>query len=100
MGIASGQALVGPSRFMGSEYTRMTYTASGTVTNLAARLSGLARGGDILVCPKTKELVSEQWPLIDRGEMVIKGLEETVRVYSPLASQPMPRVLPSLGNDM
>lgn len=100
MGIASGLALVGPSRFVGSEYTRMTFTASGNVTNLAARLSDLAQGGEILVCPETRELLFEQWPLFDRGEMVIKGLEDTVRVYSPLANKPSPRTLPSLGNEM
>jgi len=100
MGVASGPALVGPSRFMGSEYTRMTFTASGDVTNLAARLSDLARGGDILVCPKTRELVSKQWPLFDRGEMVVKGLKDNVRVYSPLANEPAPRTIPSLGDEM
>jgi hypothetical protein len=39
MGINSGSALVGLTRFKGSLDTRMTYTATGPVTNLAARLA-------------------------------------------------------------
>jgi class 3 adenylate cyclase len=45
MGIHCGTALVGMTRFKGSIGTRMTYTASGNVTNLAARLADRARGG-------------------------------------------------------
>ena len=45
MGINSGTALLGLSRFKGLLETRMTYTATGQVTNIAARLADLAKGG-------------------------------------------------------
>ena len=44
MGVNSGRALVGSTRFEGTRGTRWTFTASGPVTNLAARLVGVAEG--------------------------------------------------------
>jgi class 3 adenylate cyclase len=82
MGIASGTALVGASRFVGDLSSHMTYTASGKVTNLAARLSDLAEGGDILISPETKALIDGLWPIHDRGQSAIKGFPGEIRVYS------------------
>ncbi len=84
MGIHCGTALVGMTRFKGSTDTRMTYTASGNVTNLAARLAASARGGDILIAEETKELIDGLWPVFDRGTMVFKGIEKPVQIYSLL----------------
>ena len=49
MGINTGVALVGATRFEGVRGTRWTFTASGPVTNLAARLAGVAGPGQIVV---------------------------------------------------
>ena len=82
MGINSGIALVGLTQFKGSLDTRMTYTATGPVTNLAARLADYARGGDILIGEETKKLVEGLWPIFDLGEVPIKGLDDPMRIYS------------------
>jgi class 3 adenylate cyclase len=87
MGINSGIALVGMTRFKGSLGTRMTYTASGPVTNLAARLAAEAKGGDILIGEDTKALIEGLWPTHDRGLRILKGIEEPVRVYSLLKAE-------------
>lgn len=84
MGINCGQALVGPTRLTGSLGSRMTYTASGSVTNLAARLASLAQGGDILLSQAVHDQVSELWSSHLKGEYKIKGIEEPVKVYSVL----------------
>lgn len=81
MGINSGIALLGLSRFKGALAERMTYTASGQVTNLAARLAGLAKGGEILVGEETRNRILRLWPLKERGEHRLKGLDEPVIVY-------------------
>jgi len=88
MGINSGTALVGMTRFKGSLQTRMTYTASGPVTNLAARLASHARGGDMLMGPETKKLIAGFWPVYDRGLIRLKGVEEPIHVYSLLEGGP------------
>jgi len=82
IGINSGSALVGMTRFKGSLSTRMTYTASGRVTNIAARLSDLAKRGDILIGEETARLIEGLWPVFDRGKVMLKGIDEPLRVHS------------------
>ena len=82
IGINSGSALVGMTRFKGSLSTRMTYTATGQVTNIAARLSDLAKKGDILIGEETARLIEGLWPVFDRGKASLKGIDEPLRVYS------------------
>jgi len=86
IGINSGIALVGMTTFKGSLDTRMTYTASGPVTNLAARLADYAKGGDILIGEETGKMIDGLWPLFDRGLAHLKGIEKPQRVYSLLKS--------------
>lgn len=57
IGINSGRALVGSTRIEGISGTHWTYTVSGPVTNLAARLGQLARDGAILIGPETAKRV-------------------------------------------
>lgn len=84
MGISSGTALVGMTRFKGMLDTRMTFTASGSVTNIAARLSDHATGGDILINRTTRDLIEGLWPVYDRGKAKMKGIFEPIQVYSLL----------------
>jgi class 3 adenylate cyclase len=87
MGINSGTALVGMTRFRGSAGTRMTYTASGPVTNLAARLADYATGGDILVGEETRRLIEGFWPMYDYGVATLKGIEKPMKIYSLLKKE-------------
>jgi len=82
MGINSGPASVGMTRFHGAAGTRMTYTASGPVTNLAARIASAATDGDILVGPETAKRIKGEVPLFDRGVMRFKNVKEDVQVFS------------------
>ena len=82
MGMNSGSALVGPTRFRGSLETSMTYTATGPVTNIAARLADYAQEGDILVGEETRRLIEGLRPVFDMGEIHLKGLDEPLKVYS------------------
>jgi len=82
IGINSGKALVGLTRFMGSLETRMTYTASGPVTNVAARLAAHAKGGEILIGEETKRMIEGLWPVHARGLVQLKGLEQPIRIYA------------------
>jgi class 3 adenylate cyclase len=84
MGINSGMAAVGMSRFSGSSGTRMTFTATGPVTNLAARIASAAKHGDILLGPETALRVRDDIKLFERGLMNFKNVSEPVQVYSLL----------------
>lgn len=82
MGINSGTASVGMSRFEGVSGTRTTFTASGPATNLAARLASSAKDGDILVGPDTALRIREKMMLFDRGTMSFKNVQHKVHVFS------------------
>jgi class 3 adenylate cyclase len=82
MGINSGVALLGMTQFKGSLETRMTYTATGPVTNLAARLADYAKGGDILIGEETRKLIEGLWPVYDHGITTLKGIEKPIGIYS------------------
>ncbi len=85
MGINSGVASVGMSRFQGKAGTRMTFTASGAVTNLAARLASGATNGDILIGPETVSRIGDRMVFYDRGLMRFKNVSAETQVYSLLS---------------
>ena len=60
----------------------MTFTASGAVTNLAARLAAEAANGDILVGPDTARMIGDQLILNHRGAMKFKNVSSLTQVYS------------------
>ena len=91
IGINSGTALVGMTRFKGSLDTRMTYTATGTVTNIAARLADYARGGDMVIGEATKKMIEGLWPVFDLGEVHLKGIDNPLRVYSLKERESIPQ---------
>lgn len=82
MGINSGVASVGMTRFHGAAGIRMTFTATGSVTNLAARIASAAIEGDILIGPETAKRIKNEIPLLDRGLMSFKNVRDEVQVFS------------------
>ncbi len=81
MGINSGLALVGSTRFEGLRGTRWTFTASGTVTNLAARLAGIAQPGQILAGDETVKRLGPHYRVRRISREHLKNLAEAVDVY-------------------
>jgi DNA-binding response OmpR family regulator len=81
MGINSGVALVGSTRFEGLRGTRWTFTASGPVTNLAARLASIADAGQILVGPQTVHRLGDRYHLQRLGRELLKNIAEAVDVH-------------------
>jgi len=81
MGINSGTALVGSTRFEGQRGARWTFTASGPVTNLAARLAGIAAAGQILAGPETIRRLQDRYRLQRLGREPLKNFAEAVDVH-------------------
>ncbi|TMJ47214.1 MAG: response regulator [Alphaproteobacteria bacterium] len=78
VGIAQGYATLGPIGFEG----RFDYTAIGTVVNLAARLCGEARSGQILVDRKVHAAIEALADLEAAGELTLKGLQRPVPAFN------------------
>ena len=88
VGVNSGAAAVGATKIEGTAGTRWTYTASGPVTNIAARLAALGAGDSIFIGPETARRVSGWLDLEDLGERLLKNVEEPVRVFRLAAGTP------------
>jgi class 3 adenylate cyclase len=69
IGINSGPAVVGN---IGSEEYR-NFTAIGDTTNLAARLEGLAKPGQVVVGPETARQLGAAFTLAPLGSVQVKG---------------------------
>jgi class 3 adenylate cyclase/HAMP domain-containing protein len=81
VGINSGPALVGATKLDAAGGGRWTFTASGPTTNLAARIAGLTRGGEVKVGPETAARIKTDYVLEDTGEHQLKNVAAPVRVY-------------------
>jgi len=99
MGLNSGRAGVGSTRFEGALGSRWTFTASGPVTNLAARLADAATPGSTLVGPETARRIGARFTLeqIEIGELKnLAGKVEGYRLaaekvgYGSTAATPVP----------
>jgi class 3 adenylate cyclase len=77
VGLNSGPALVGN---IGSEEYR-NFTAIGDTTNLAARLQGVARPGEVVIGPLTAAGVGSEFQLTPLGPVRVKGRVEAAEVY-------------------
>ncbi len=94
LGINSGMALVGSTRFEGLRGTRWTFTASGPVTNLAARLASIAEAGQILVGPETVRRLGDRYCLQRLGHEHLKNIAEAVEIHTSWGQPPRPRDQP------
>jgi class 3 adenylate cyclase/putative methionine-R-sulfoxide reductase with GAF domain len=81
IGINSGIASVGSAKFEGITGTRWTYTASGMVTNLAARIAEFATGGTILVSEETIHRLSDQFFREDLGKQQFKNIRKPLHLF-------------------
>ncbi len=77
VGIAQGYATIGAIGFEG----RVDYGAIGSVTNLAARLCGEARPGQILVQRRVFTAVEELIESAPVGELALKGFSRPIPTY-------------------
>jgi class 3 adenylate cyclase len=78
VGISQGYATLGQIGFA----ERMDYTAIGTVTNLAARLCGEAKDGQILISRRVAVSVEGTATLEEIGDLSLKGLSQAFAVYN------------------
>jgi class 3 adenylate cyclase len=78
IGIAQGYATIGAIGFEG----RLDYGAIGTVTNLASRLCGEAKPGQILLAQRVASNVEEVALVEAAGELTLKGFHRPVKAYN------------------
>ena len=80
VGIAQGYATIGAIGFEG----RLDYGAIGTVTNLAARLCGEAKPGQILASRRVAAQLEGEIEVEDIGDLTLKGFQRSVAACNVL----------------
>lgn len=83
VGIAQGYATIGAIGYEG----RWDYGAIGPVTNLAARLCGEARPGQILISKRLLAATAELFEVEPVGELSLKGMQRPVSAYNVLGAK-------------
>lgn len=78
IGITTGLAL---TTTVGSDDCK-DYTVMGDVANIASRLQGLARPGEILVSEEVYKVVQEAYPNAGRRVLDLKGISQPLAAYS------------------
>ena len=81
IGINSGIALIGPTKYEGASGVRWTYTAHGPAVNLAARIADVAEGGMICVGPDTARRIEGVFALQEIGKKELKNVKGEVMIY-------------------
>ena len=76
-GVNSGSAVVGLPEVRGAR--RLTVT--GDAVNLAARLEGQARAGEVIIGESTREALGSRAQVEDLGEIPVKGKARHVRAF-------------------
>lgn len=83
-GIHTGYATVG---FVGYE-GRLDYAVIGNVTNLAARLSDAAQGGEILISAGVRAELKDGFKTESAGTLELKGISRPQPVYRLVGAEP------------
>jgi class 3 adenylate cyclase len=92
VGLNSGVATVGATKIEGANGTRWTYTASGQVTIVAARLAALASVDEVFVGAATRERLGAEFAFDELGERSLRNVEAPERVFRLALPEPAPAV--------
>src|SRR5438445_3545774 len=84
IGIASGEEFVG--NVVGGGYK--DFAAIGDVTNTAARLTSVAKSGEVIVDAETYAAVADLYPGADPRELELKGKQAPVKSYTIRIASP------------
>jgi class 3 adenylate cyclase len=84
MAMTAGRALVGLTRLRGRTGERTVYSATGPITNVAARLCALASGGQILVDAAVARGGAGTWRFRRVGRRVLRNVSSAVEVFEVL----------------
>jgi adenylate cyclase len=95
IGINTGPVIAG---YLGSSRT-MSYSVIGDTVNVAARLCGAARPGEIVISEETRRLVAESFTTRALAPFSAKGLREAISVYAVTGtvSAPVQRPEPAIA---
>ena len=81
MGINSGEAYVGITHMDSAIGERLTYTASGLVTVIAARIGKTSENTELFIGPETYSMISDKYSCEFIGECQLKNISEPISIF-------------------
>ncbi len=81
MGLNSGKAYVGITRMKSVTGERLTYTASGLVTVIAARVGNVSENTRLFVGPETYAMIKDHYPCEFVGKYKLKNISEPISIF-------------------
>ena len=60
---------------------RMDYSVIGDTVNVAARLEGVAKGGDVIITESTRDLIGDRFKLQELEPVKVKGKERPIHIF-------------------
>jgi class 3 adenylate cyclase len=97
VGVNSGLATVGATKIEGRTGTRWTYTASGPVTNVAARLAALGQGDAVMVGGETRRRLGAELAFEPLGDQHLRNLAQPVAVFRLTVPAPQAAAVPAVA---
>ncbi|HTX74177.1 MAG TPA: adenylate/guanylate cyclase domain-containing protein [Rectinemataceae bacterium] len=64
---------------------RLNYSVIGDTVNVAARLEGVAKGGEVIITQDTRERIGDHFKLKELAAVTVKGKSQPIHVFSVLA---------------
>jgi class 3 adenylate cyclase len=81
IGISTGEVYLGSTKMKGTGGDRWTFTATGPVTVMAARLSDYARAGQILIDSEAARRIGKNFVVTSLGNVQLKNFKDLVEVF-------------------
>jgi len=81
MGVNSGKALVGAAKFESQSGSLWTYTAIGSLINVAARIGAQASGGSIYLTKSTADRIKMHFSTKSVGSFNLKNVSKEIEIF-------------------